>query len=115
MGSRWGECESRREMILSVLFLGHRYRAEEVGLLRPTTIITFLSIFLTYYQLYFSVLADCFSRHLTLILTWGECISRREMILSVLSPGHRYWREEGGLSRPHILQSISRKEHQPLL
>ena len=29
------------------------------------------------------------------------------MILSVLSPGHRYWREEGGLLHPHTtLQSI---------
>ena len=38
---------------------------------------------------------------------WGECESRREMILSVLSPGHRYWREEGGLLHPHTtLQSI---------
>ena len=26
MGSLWGECESRREMILSVLSPGHRYR-----------------------------------------------------------------------------------------
>ena len=38
---------------------------------------------------------------------WVECESRREMILSVLSPGHRYWREEGGLLHPHTtLQSI---------
>ena len=42
---------------------------------------------------------------------WGECESRREMILSVLSPGHRYRREEGGLLRPHILQRFPREKH----
>ena len=30
----------------------------------------------------------------------GECGSSKEMILSVLSPGHRYWRGERGLLLP---------------